>query len=74
MSRSRRKTPIFGITTASSNKPFKQQENRAKRRASRIASHTGREQPHERVYGNEWASPRDGKQYVRDPRPKDMRK
>lgn len=63
MSRSRRKTPISGYTTSESNKPFKQQEHRRERRHVNCMLTVGKydDMPHHKKYGNEWASPRDGK-------------
>lgn len=67
MSRSKKKTPITGITYSKSNKRFKQNEHRRERRAVNILLHTGKEiMPPLKKYGNEWASPRDGKTYFGD--------
>jgi hypothetical protein len=64
MSRSRRKTPITGITTARSNKEFKQIEHRRERAIARTAIAAGKEDIlHPKATGNEWASPRDGKRW-----------
>ncbi len=73
MSRSRRKTPISGLTTVGSNKSFKLDEHRAERCKVRVAVRVGDELPHPKEYGNEWKSPRDGKQLI-DPKSKWMRK
>jgi len=69
MSRSKRKTPIFGITTAPSDKEFKRSANRAKRRAVSQG-----EEVHEKKYGNPYASSKDGKRYWTKAKEKDMRK
>jgi hypothetical protein len=79
MSRSYRKTPIIGMTTCSSKpsaqKKFRTQENQAKRKKIKQLLHQGQELlPHEKEYGNEWASPRDGKQYLTDDKEYWMRK
>ena len=69
MSRSRRKTPICGWSTAVSNKPFKIQENRRHRRTSKQILKKHEDDTllhHHRKYGDEWDSPRDGKQYFGD--------
>ncbi len=64
MSRSCRKTPIIGITTARSDKPFKADEHGRERAAVRRrlcinADDTGL--PHAKAFGNPWAAPKDGK-------------
>lgn len=69
MSRSRRHTPISAVTCCESNKPFKQQEHRRERSMVKMMLHMGYEDwqlPGHKMYGNEWASPRDGKQYFGD--------
>lgn len=52
MSRSRRKTPIIGMTTAESDKPFKQAEHRRERRAVKAVVKAGEEPPATRESGN----------------------
>lgn len=76
MSRSKRKTPIFSHTTGSGQRQFRDQENRAKRRRInlRIIAEDYDNMPHEKEYGNEWASPRDGKSYWGEATKRDMRK
>jgi hypothetical protein len=69
MSRSTRKTPIFGHTSADSDKEFKQSSNRAMRRAR----NQGKD-PHDKEHGNPWNSAKDGKSYWANARKKDMRK
>lgn len=77
MSRSRRKTPVIGTTTAPSDKPFKVDEHRAERHAVRVTikhSLDGDDRAlHSKVHGNPWKAPKDGKQMV-DPNSKWMRK
>lgn len=74
MSRSHRKTPVCGITTAESDKLFKAAEHRRERRAVRSVL-PGEDAPAPKQFGNPWASPKDGKQWF-DParQPKLMRK
>lgn len=74
MSRSRRKTPIFGITTAKSDKAFKRREHKRERTSVRDALAVGADVPDAKAFGNPWASEKDGKRYWRDAAPKDMRK
>ncbi|GLT02739.1 hypothetical protein GCM10007897_41610 [Sphingobium jiangsuense] len=63
MSNSRRKNPIIGITTAESDKPFKQAEHRRERAAVKIAIQQGKEPPHPREFGDPWHGEKDGKLY-----------
>lgn len=70
MSRSKRKTPIIGMTARSSKpsaqKKFRSQEHRAERKKVKQLLHTAQELlPHPKEYGNEWSSPRDGKMYCK---------
>jgi len=74
MSRSKQKTPIFGITTSKVQKTFRSKENRAKRRKVKIQLALNEEMPHEKEYGNEWSSPRDGKLYWTNYTKESMRK
>jgi len=75
VSRSRRKTPIAGITTAASNKAFKVFEHRRERAIVRTALAAGEEDVlHHKTTGNEWSSPRDGKRWHGNGYPKLMRK
>src|SRR5207244_2425008 len=66
MSRSRRKNPICGITTAQSEKQNKREYNRRFRRATRQAlRHFDTERdvlPHLREHSDPWAMDKDGKQ------------
>lgn len=77
MSRSKRKTPIIGLTTARSDKPYKVAEHRKERHAvAAIVKKTADgDDPllHRSPYGNPWNAPKDGKQMV-DPKSKWMRK
>jgi len=77
VSRSKRKTPIIGITTVRSDKPFKVDEHRAERRATRARIRTtldGDDKSlHSRPYGNPNFAPKDGKHLI-DPNSKRMRK
>ncbi len=77
MSRSRRKMPVIGMTTAPSDKPFKVVEHRAERHAVRATikhSLDGDDRAlYSKVYGGPWKAPKDGKQIV-DPDSKSMRK
>jgi hypothetical protein len=77
MSRSRRKTPVIGLTTARSDKPFKVDEHRKERRGVRTKLASGVDADdrrlHSKVYGDPWNAPKDGKQMV-DPKSKWMRK
>jgi hypothetical protein len=61
MSKSRRKTPVTGITTAESDKSFKRAENRRHRRFVRSVVISDGDLPNPREYGNPWKSDKDGK-------------
>ncbi len=75
MSRSRRKTPIFGMTTNDSEKDFKQQEHQRERAAVRTALQSDADLlPDPKEFGNPWAGPKDGKNYWKDAKPSNMRK
>ncbi|HZY10299.1 MAG TPA: hypothetical protein VFF29_04020 [Bacteroidota bacterium] len=78
MSRSRRITPIRGITTAESEKKDKQIANRKLRRIIRSklrSRYTEELTPYLREVSNVWSMRKDGKSYF-DPKkfPKEMRK
>jgi hypothetical protein len=65
MSRSRRKTPIIGISTMDTEKDFKRQENRRRRAAERAGKD---------FVPQSWG-PKDGRQWIGgDPDPRLMRK
>ena len=74
MSRSRRKTPIVGITTADSDKLFKQAEHRRERRTVKALLDAGAEPPPAKTFGDPWDGQKDGKQWLDEPPPKLMRK
>ena len=61
MSRSHRKTPIAGVTTAESDKFFKTTEHRRERRAVRVAIRAGEETPPPKAFGDPWRGHKDGK-------------
>ena len=64
MSRSRRKTPIAGITTTESDKPFKQAEHRRERRAVKARLDAAEEPLPAQTYGNPWRGEKDGKVWL----------
>ena len=78
MSRSRRKTPIFGHTSAESDHPWKKAVARKLRR--RVKEHLVATLDGDRFIGkrwdldNDWSSEKDGKSYWRDWDAKSMRK
>lgn len=76
MSRSRRKTPIFGNATSPSEKEYKKQYNRERRRKDSVLLTKVAEDGYsvENEFGNPWSGPKDGKTYWEDAKPKDMRK
>lgn len=65
MSRSKKKHPGGGAASNLGQHLFKKKESRASRRAVRKVVSMGEYEnlPHDKEFGNEWASPRDGKQY-----------
>lgn len=68
MSRSYKKNPAGGIASSCGQKHFKQSEHRAERKKVNQLLKKGKELlPHPKEYGNEWASPRDGKQWWNKP-------
>jgi hypothetical protein len=76
MSRSRRRTPVRGITSASTEKPEKQAAHRLLRRVVRVALTTGDAVlPHAREHSDPWCMAKDGKvRFDPDAEPKAMRK
>ncbi|GAB5519720.1 MAG: hypothetical protein RhofKO_19710 [Rhodothermales bacterium] len=78
MSRSRRKTPVTGITSATTEKQEKREANRKLRRQTREqlkTQPTHEPLPELREVSNTWAMSKDGKRYVdADAHPKVMRK
>lgn len=68
MSRSRFKNPCCGNTCAASEKKFKSHAHRAERRIVRMLLLSGDFDlvlPHPKEFGNPWAGPKDGKQWVK---------
>ena len=61
MSRSHRKTSIASITTAVSDKAFKQVEHRRARRAVKAIDLTEAEPPAAKDFGDPWSGEKDGK-------------
>jgi hypothetical protein len=74
MTRSKRRTKIFPVTTAESDKRHKVAEHRRERRAVRSAVAALSEPPIEKHFGDPWDGERDGKTYTLDATAKDMRK
>lgn len=78
MSRSRRKTPIFGFTTAKSDHSWKKQAARTLRH--RVKQHLETTLDGDCFAGkrwdllNPWTSEKDGKHYWAEAKPSDMRK
>lgn len=68
MSRSYKHTPISGFAVSHSQMWFRNQENRAKRHWVKqlLIMQQYDSMPHDKEYGNEWSSPRDGKMYFGD--------
>lgn len=66
MARSRKRTPIHGMTTAESDKPFKRNEHRRERRIVRSRLKAIDELPPPKAFGNPWKSDKDGKHYWAD--------
>lgn len=65
MSRSRRHTPICGISKAKSDKPEKILAHRAFRAAlRRVMARGEHEMPSHRQYGGSWTMAKDGKQFL----------
>lgn len=78
MSRSRRHTPIFGVTTSASEREYKAVAHRRERHHVRqqlpVAVDDSDRRLHRKPFGNPWAGPKDGKVYCSDVPRKDMRK
>lgn len=66
MSRSYRYTPIVGIASSKGQKLFRTIENKKYRRLvhALVSVELYDDLPDERAFGDEWKSPRDGKQWV----------
>lgn len=79
MSRSRRHSPFVGMTTATTDKPWKQQNARRVRRAVHQTLAQTAEgdavpvSPYAKGHGS-WCGMKDGKQRIVDPTSKDLRK
>jgi hypothetical protein len=75
MSRSRRRTPITGWTTAESEKEDKRRANRAFRAAAKEAIRRSEEPPHHiRCVSEVYSWAKDGKTWLGDRHPNLMRK
>lgn len=75
MSRSRKKTPKKGITLADTEKDNKREANRKLRRVTKIKVKRGEDElPDIKEVSNVWAFNKDGKRYLKNPTPKDLRK
>ena len=76
MSRSYRKTPVFGITTSESDKPGRKIDHRRYRHyyKNKIRHEEYEEIEPPNYKENPWNWPKDGKQYWLDASEKDMRK
>ena len=76
MSRSRKKTKIFG-NAGGSDKPGKQLANRKLRKHSKAQLKKGdfdKPMPHKNEVDNVWNFPKDGKNYWKNAQEEDMRK
>jgi hypothetical protein len=62
------------MTTAESEKEFKQAEHRRERAHVRDALRKGDEPPHPKAFGNPWAGDKDGKQWLAAPPDELLRK
>lgn len=75
MSRSRKKTPITGYTTAETEKDDKRRANRKLRRITKVQVKKGDDQFTElREISNVWAFGKDGKRYLKNPTKRALRK
>ena len=75
MSRSRRKTPKIGVTTAETEKDNKRQANRRYRRVTKLQLKKEEEElAQRRELSNVWAFDKDGKQFLKNPAKEDLRK
>lgn len=67
MTRSFKKNPVIGHTTAETEKKFKQQEHQRERKRVNDALKVDPEKevlPAPKEFGNPWAGPKDGKHYL----------
>ena len=75
MSRSRKKTPKTGITTAGTEKKNKREANRKFRRVTKIQVKKGDSQFTDiKEISNVWSFDKDGKRFLKKPAKKDFRK
>lgn len=78
MSRSYRRMPMFGVTTAASEKPFKAAEHRRERhhvrQRLRVTLDDTDRRLHREPFGNPCAGPKDGKVYWMGAAAQDLRK
>ncbi|ARS41469.1 hypothetical protein CA265_18145 [Sphingobacteriaceae bacterium GW460-11-11-14-LB5] len=75
MSNSKKKTPIIGITTATSEKLDKRRWNKTFRRISKILIIKQKGLPHKiSAVTNVWNGDKDGKRYIKTYSSKEMRK
>jgi hypothetical protein len=78
MSRSYRRTPMFGTTLSSSARRYKanehQRERHHVRQRLRVALDDTDRRLHREPFGDPWNGPKDGKVYWLGPERKDMRK
>lgn len=75
MARSYRKTPICGMTKAASDKAFKKAEHKRARRALSACDLEIDDAPADKLFGDPWGAPKDGKQWIDQARfPDIMRK
>ncbi|WP_342077547.1 hypothetical protein [Yoonia sp. SS1-5] len=75
MARSYRKTPICGMTKAASDKALKKAEHKRARRALNACDLEFDDAPADKLFGNPWDAPKDGKQWIDPARfPEIMRK
>jgi len=75
MSNSKKKTPIFGITTATSEKLDKRRWNKTFRRIAKIQIAKQKELPHKiSAVTNVWDGNKDEKRYLKNYSSKEMRK
>ncbi len=64
MSRSQKRTPVGGVTSAETDKPFKSREHRRERRTVRFALKSDVDVPAPKAFGNPLSSDKDGKIYL----------
>lgn len=74
MSRSRKKTPIRGMTLADSEKQDKRLANRKIRRVNKIRVTGDQEPAHVRELSDPWGMDKDGRQYFGDEPAEDVKK